>query len=103
MMIPTTCAKCGRSWSMSSREAHCTGCCRHFGGDYGFVLHIAGPPDKPAQHLDPATLVGRKTGERLLHQDERGVWRRPTSRALGKLAPRTIRLTTSTPERKTAA
>ena len=68
------CERCHRTWT-AKREAHCVSCCQHFGGDAGFDLHRRG-----GKCSDPRALVGKKgkrAGEPMLVQDDKGIWRNP--------------------------
>lgn len=72
----THCRKCHRTWTMTTKQAHCTVCCEHFSSPSAFDLHLRGVDD-PVTCNHPSTVLNKKTGVLLLAQREDGVWTRP--------------------------
>jgi hypothetical protein len=89
------CQDCGRKWT-GIREAHCTGCCRQFGGDRAFDLHqrldhgpcARHPKNRRQPHKvcyavsacrDPATLIKADGSPRPALTESRfgKTWSRP--------------------------
>lgn len=71
---PFTCGGCDATWGGVTR-AHCGDCHRTFAGASGFDLHRS----TRGEHggcIDPATIVNRKTGSRVLEL-RNGLWSAP--------------------------
>ncbi len=80
---PSHCQRCHRSWT-AKNQAHCTGCCSHFSSTSAFDVHLRTHDlGETVEHLDPATVRNRKTGEPLLvlgEDDFGSFWRHPGER-----------------------
>lgn len=66
-----TCGGCDSRWSGVSR-AHCTGCHRTFGGVNLFDRHRRDVRGE-GTCVDPATIVGKESGEREMFETN-GIW-----------------------------
>jgi hypothetical protein len=77
------CSKCTRQWTAPS-QAHCTVCHEHFSSVSAADLHLRPHDDgERVEHLDPAVIVKRRTGEPLLKLDQDrfgAIWRRSGDR-----------------------
>lgn len=68
--LPTSCRRCSRVWT-SRRQAHCTGCCRHFSSVTSFDAHQTAGDTRAVCH-DPADRG------LVLREDAHGeLWRTP--------------------------